>query len=121
MGHHILVVEDEAIIAMDLFLAVEDCGGVGLGPAATVSEALALLSGAASCDGAILDVNLPDGDIGRVLDELEMRNAAVVVHTGFALPPEVRLRHPHVEVFQKPTLSRVLANALAKKLDEAAR
>lgn len=117
MGHQILVVEDEAIIAMDLLLAVEDWGGVGLGPAATVSEALALLNQAKNCDGAILDVNLPDGDIGRVLDELELRKAAVVVHTGFALPPEVRLRHPNVDVFQKPTLSRDLMSALAKKLE----
>ena len=61
-GARILVVEDEAFIALDLVMAIEDAGAIAVGPAATVAEALELISFDPP-DGAILDVNLPDGTV----------------------------------------------------------
>ena len=100
-GARILVVEDEAFIALDLVMAIEDAGAVPVGPAATVAEALELISHDPP-DGAILDVNLPDGHVGPVLDALTSI-AGVVVHTGAGLPPDLRVAHPDVPVFAKPT------------------
>jgi len=100
-GARILVVEDEPFIAFDLQMAVEEHGAVVIGPASTIAEALDLISREA-IDGAIVDVNLPDGTIGPVLDALPKR-VSVVVQTGVGLPPEIRAAHPDVPVFSKPT------------------
>lgn len=100
-GARILVVEDEAFIALDLVMAIEDAGAIAVGPAATVAEALELISFDPP-DGAILDVNLPDGTVGPVLDALASI-AGVVVHTGAGVPADLRAAHPNVPVFAKPT------------------
>jgi len=87
---------------------------VAVGPAATVAEALDFI-GNAPPDGAILDVNLPDGAVGPVLDALP-KTAAVVVHTGMGLPPELKALHPLVPVFSKPTEPALLLRRLAAGL-----
>ena len=109
-----LIVEDEPFIAFDLVYAVEAAGGEPVGPAATVRQALDIIA-ANGIRGAILDVNLPDGHVGPVLEALAGK-AAVVVHTGTALPPEVKERFPDVPVYAKPTPPVVLAQRLASAL-----
>ena len=68
----ILIVEDEALIAMVLADSLEDGGHEVVGPAATMAEALALCE-AAPPELAVLDVNLRDGsngvDVARALLE----------------------------------------------------
>ena len=68
----ILIVEDEALIAMVLADSLEDGGHEVVGPAATMAEALALCE-AAPPELAVLDVNLGDGsngvDVARALLE----------------------------------------------------
>lgn len=113
-GARILVVEDEPFIAFDLKLAIEDMGASAIGPAATIAEALDLIA-AEEPDGAILDVNLPDGTIGRVLDALAS-HVGVVVHTGVGLPPDIRAAHPGVRVFTKPTDPNILLQHIADRL-----
>lgn len=113
-GARILVVEDEPFIAFDLMMAIEEAGAVAVGPAATVAEALDFI-GNEPPDGAILDVNLPDGTVGPVLDALS-KTAGVVVHTGVGLPPDIRAVHPNVPVYSKPTAPAVLLERIAKQL-----
>ena len=62
-------VEDQAIIALDLESAVEESNGQVIGPASTVREALKLLH-TNEVDAAILDANLPDGDVTPVAEQL---------------------------------------------------
>ena len=50
----VLIVEDQLIVALDIQMAVEDANGEVVGPAATVREALELLS-RAKVDAAILE------------------------------------------------------------------
>ena len=106
----VLIVEDEPFIAWDLAQAVESAGGIVIGPAATLAQALALIHGS-GVEAAILDVNLPDGHIGRVLESLR-QHVAVVIHSGVGLPHEVRERFPHVPVYFKPTPAEVLTRRL---------
>jgi CheY-like chemotaxis protein len=113
-GRRILIVEDEPFIAFDLKMAIEDVGAVPIGPAATVAEALDFLT-TENPDGAILDVNLPDGTIDPVLDALP-RDVSAVVHTGVGLAPDVRARHPRIPVFFKPSDPAVLLRRLADGL-----
>lgn len=118
-GLRILVVEDEPFIAFDLMMAIEDAGAIAVGPAATVAEALDFIE-SHTPDGAILDVNLPDGTVGPVLEALWGR-ASVVVHTGMGLPSEIRAVHPGVLVFSKPTEPTLLLRGIASSLGGAAR
>ncbi len=113
-GARILVVEDEPFIAFDLKMAIEDTGASAIGPASTIAEALDLIAHDPP-DGAILDVNLPDGTIGPVLDAL-VAKAGVVVHTGVGLPADIRAAHPNVRVFTKPTEPDILLRHIADKL-----
>ncbi len=68
----ILIVEDEALIAMTLADGLEGGGHRVMGPASTMAEALALCE-AAPPEFAVLDVNLRDGssgvDVARALFE----------------------------------------------------
>ena len=106
----VLIVEDEPFIAWDLAQAVESAGGIVIGPAATLAQALALIQTSA-VEAAILDVNLPDGHIGPVLESLR-QHVAVVIHSGVGLPNEVKERFPHVPVYFKPTTAEVLTRRL---------
>ena len=85
---NVLVVEDQAIIALDLQAALEDAGAHVIGPAATVGKALDLLP--ASVHAAILDANLPDGDVTPVAEELIERGVPFLINTGAAVPLQLR-------------------------------
>ena len=106
---NILIVEDQAIIALDLESAVEEANVIG--PASTVREALKLLH-ANEVDAAILDANLPDGDVTPVAEALIDRKAPFVINTGVAVPLQLR-RYPGLLVFRKPTPSSRLVRELA--------
>ena len=110
----VLVVEDEIFVAFDLASAVEDAGGTTVGPAYTIAQALALIA-KGGIHAAILDVNLPDGHIGPVLEALPLA-LAVVVHSGVGLPPQLKAKFPNVPVFLKPTPSAQLTAHLAREL-----
>jgi DNA-binding response OmpR family regulator len=102
-GLHVLVVEDEPIIAADLAGTVEGGGAVVIGPCSTITEARKFAR-TPQLDAAILDVNLGDGDITPVLEALLARGIPVLVYTGAELPPKLRDRHPDLIVLQKPLL-----------------
>lgn len=59
----ILIVEDEAIIAMDIEDSVEEAGHVSVGWVTTAREAMAALQ-ATTADLVLLDVRLMDGSSG---------------------------------------------------------
>ena len=69
----ILIVEDDAVIAMVLADSLEDAGHEVVGPAATMAEALALCEPAPPPELAPLDIGLGDGssgvDVARALLE----------------------------------------------------
>ncbi|MGV9008062.1 response regulator [Brevundimonas sp.] len=97
----IFVAEDEPFIAFDLTTTIEDAGGVVVGPAATVTEAMALLD-IHPVDAAILDVNLIDRDICPVAELLLARGVPVIFHTGLGVPDELSAKFPNLIVHLKP-------------------
>ena len=111
---NILIVEDQAIIALDLESAVEESNGQVIGPASTVREALKLLH-TNEVDAAILDANLPDGDVTPVAEQLIVAGIPFLINTGVAVPLQLR-RHPGLTVFRKPTPSSRLVRELAALL-----
>jgi CheY-like chemotaxis protein len=111
---NVLIVEDQAIIALDLQVAVEEANAQVIGPAPTVREALDLLD-TDEVHAAILDANLPDGDITPVAEELIDRGVPFVINTGVAVPLNLR-RFPDLPVFRKPTPASRLIRELAGRL-----
>ena len=110
-GAPVLIVEDQVFIALDIAFAVEDAGGTVIGPAPSIKKALELLN-CHSILGAILDVNLPDGDISPVVDRLLHLNIPMVLQSGVGLPAHLESRFPRLIVLIKP----VTATALVTKL-----
>src|SRR3954454_10127358 len=78
----ILVVEDEALIAMDLERIVRCAGCAVLGPVGRAEEALRLAPEERP-DAAILDIELADGDSFAVADALARPRGPLGVGTGF--------------------------------------
>lgn len=99
-GLRVLVVEDEALIAMLVEDALIEAGADVLGPAATVEEALEYFSGAAPA-AAVLDINLAGQVSTPVADRLVEMEIPFVVATGYdaAGLPE---RHRGAPVLSKP-------------------
>ncbi|WP_372786817.1 hypothetical protein [Phenylobacterium sp.] len=98
---YVLVCEDEPFIALTLALAIEDAGGVVVGPAGSVKEALTLLQ-STPVSAAILDVNLADGEITPVLNILVGLGTPLIVQTGVGLPTGFPPRVPPIVVCSKP-------------------
>ena len=73
LGRRVLVVEDEALVAMDLLFSLEDAGAKVLGPAMSLSAALALAELAADIDCAVLDVDIAGQDVYPVARVLQRR------------------------------------------------
>jgi CheY-like chemotaxis protein len=110
-GRHILIIEDEHIVAESLARALRVYGAEVVGPAATVEQALNLLATTARIDGALLDINLRGVRAYAVADDLIARGLPFVFTTGYGTPliPE---RYRHVAVQQKPFHLEDLAEAL---------
>ena len=100
-GLHLLLVEDEFLLALGLAEAASDLGAEVFGPVASVDDALALVDKLPELDAAILDVNLGDSTIYPVADALRARGVPFVFSTATdlaALPERFR----DVTVCRKP-------------------
>lgn len=88
----ILILEDDALIALDLQDIVEGCGHEVVGPCESLAAASAVLAGA--LDFALLDIDLPDGKSFAVATCLEERRIPFAFVSGSRLCdlPE-HLRH----------------------------
>ena len=97
----LLVVEDEALVAMLIEDQLAELGFDVVGPAATVKQALALCYNEA-IDGALLDVNLGGGQRSdAVAAYLESQNIPFVFVTGYG-QSGLGSRFPGRAVLQKP-------------------
>jgi len=83
IGRCVLVVEDDFLIAIHLSDALSELGMQVVGPAASVSQALALLSTPQQVDAALLDVNLGGELVYAVADALLARAIPFVFVTGY--------------------------------------
>lgn len=80
----LLLVEDEALIAMDLEAMIEDLGYSVIGPAASVDQALAILGDLAlPPDAAIVDANLGGSSARPVVEALRTANVPTVIASGY--------------------------------------
>lgn len=116
-GKRILVVEDEALIAVMVEDMLTEMGSVVVGPAATIEQALALAR-AEEIDGAVLDVNVRGERIDPVAEALTERGVPMLFATGYG---EVRLASgATTTVIDKPYTQDKLARGLAAAMGTGA-
>jgi CheY-like chemotaxis protein len=85
-GRRVLVVEDEALVAMMFEDVLLDAGAEVIGPATSVEEALLLIEAAAAGGGvhaATLDINLQGARVSPVADHLAALDVPFVFTTGY--------------------------------------
>jgi DNA-binding LytR/AlgR family response regulator len=118
----ILIVEDEALIALDLAWAIEDAKDEVVGPVATVAEALKLLQllqllQQREIGAAVLDANLLDRDITPVALALIEKHIPFVIHSAIGVPDELRDAFPDLPQVRKPTPPAVVVAQLEAEID----
>ncbi len=99
-GLRVLVVEDDAMVALLEETMLEDLGCQVVGPAARLEEALAL-AGSAEFDCAILDVNLGQTPVFPVADLLAELGRPFAFATGYGAAG-LNEAHKHALVLNKP-------------------
>ena len=103
-GQRILVVEDEALVAMLVADGLSDAGAEVVGPAFSVNKALGLIECAAADGGlsaAVLDINLDGAAVSPVADRLAALGVPFVFATGYGEDCD-RGEHGAAPVLAKP-------------------
>lgn len=117
-GRRILVVEDDALIAMMVEDMLLDLGCRVMGTARGIAEALALVATGEPPDAALLDVNLDGTMVYPLADALRARGVALIFCTGYA-EDVLRETDRGCVVLRKPYRPHELAAALAAALHPA--
>lgn len=112
---HILVAEDEFLLADDLCRDLEGTGAVVVGPVPSVKHALALIASAPAIDAAVLDANLGGEMAFLVADALLAKSVPFIFTSGYD-DAVLKQRYPQVPRCQKPTHFSSVAQALAAAL-----
>jgi len=111
----LLLVEDEALVAIELSRALEDSGWEVVGPAATLEEAFELVAANGSIDAAVLDVNLNGQMVYPLADELETRGVPFLFCSGYETIERAD-RYRYSPVVRKPTSFAILMSELRRIL-----
>lgn len=112
-GRKVLIVEDEALLALELQLTVTDFGAEVVGPAHSLRQAEQLVATTEKIDGAILDVDIAGRDVIPVAHQLNERGVPFIFHTSYGSRADLADLFPKAPVCQKPSSSRQLFAALA--------
>ena len=117
-GRKILIVEDEAPIALSLAAGVAHAGGIAIGPAATVAGAFALMADH-TLDGALLDIRLRGETSFSLADVLAVLGIPFVFVSGLS---SALMPYPHRDrpLFDKPYEMQDVIATLARLLRPAA-
>ena len=110
-GWHILVAEDEPLVALDLELGLGDAGATVLGPFKRCEDAMRD-AGAASLHAAVLDVNLIDGNCEALAVRLRELAVPFVLHTGEWRAEGEVVNRIGAPVVSKPAPISAIVNAL---------
>ncbi len=112
----VMLCEDEFIVALDMQMMLEDFGYDVDGPFPSLRSAFNALDGNLP-DVALLDVNLRDGEVYPLADQLADLGVRLVFHSGHVNDDEIVSRYPDAECCQKPTSSRSLRAALGRQVE----
>jgi DNA-binding response OmpR family regulator len=111
----VLVLEDEALIALNLQDDLQDAGYDVAGPFATCAAALEWL-GTKTPDTAILDAALKDGPCREIALELSRREVPFLIYSGFHEDLQLLAEFQHITWIEKPVPAAVLVEACQQLL-----
>jgi len=111
-GLHVLVVEDQYLIAMDLAERLARAGCSVIGPAPTVRQALQEIAGA-PLDGALLDIHLSGEQSFPVAELLTARGVPFFFLSGYDSTAIVPDEFAHAPRLTKPVDFDALIKAVA--------
>jgi DNA-binding response OmpR family regulator len=106
-GRSILVIEDNAIIAMDVVQGLQ-AAGASVSKARTLSDALRKVE-CPNLSAAVLDYALNDDDASPICDRLDRKNIPFVVYSGYDYVEGPCSEGKHV---RKPVPPNVLVHAV---------
>jgi CheY-like chemotaxis protein len=114
-GRRVLIVEDEALVAMLLETMIEDMGCRPVGPVGTIDEALDVVANDGALDVALLDVNVAGRDVFPVAEALTAKGVPFVFSTGYGEGGLADAWRGHPTV-QKPFTEAAIRDALRRSL-----
>jgi DNA-binding NtrC family response regulator len=111
-GKSVLIIEDEALIALSVESCLLDTGAAIVKIANSIATAQSTLDDGVAFDAAIVDLHLVDGNASPLIQILSERKIPVVISTG----DEIDLEHPAlsnaVAILQKPHTDTDLIEAI---------
>jgi CheY-like chemotaxis protein len=115
-GNRVMIVEDEALVAMVVTESLTTLGCTVVGPFSRCSEAIAAIE-ADDIDAAILDVNLDGEMVYPLADMLADRGVPFIFVTGYGAE-SIDRRFKHIPVIQKPVERHVLQRIFVPLADD---
>jgi CheY-like chemotaxis protein len=115
----VLVVEDEPLISMLIEEMLTELGYAVIGPAATVSDALAAVEANHNISCALLDFQLKGERTLAVADLLINRHIPFAFVTGFGLLAIENCRHGRAPSLPKPFTMKMLTTLLGQIVPHA--
>jgi len=115
-ARRVLVVEDEAIVALALTSALTNEGWETVGPATTIEDAYQLLGDAQPPDVAILDINLDGVPIYPLAQILQARDIPFVFYSGYS-NPALDPRFQNVPLIGKPARVHTINSELRRLVE----
>lgn len=97
----VFVAEDEFIVGLDLCQTVAEAGYQVQGPFDDLSSAM-LAYQKEKPDVAILDVQLGDGIVYALAEQMMAENVPVIFHSGQRTTEEMSARYPQAQSLSKP-------------------
>lgn len=114
-GRHVLIVEDEVLIALDIESALEDRGADVTGPVTRLADGLKVANDDSTrFDCAVLDINLQGEDVFPIAEILEKRGVPFLFHTGHGDSNTLRKQFANAPVCNKPFQTERLVSELEK-------
>ena len=116
-GKTVMVVEDEAILALDLSLTIEDAGARVVGPIHRLEHALQRRT-LQDLDAAVLDVDVNGQEVFPLADRLTAAGIPFVFHTGRRETDVLSKSYGQIRVLRKPCLSDQIVETLDRLVEE---
>ena len=110
-GRRILVVEDEILLSLDICAQIECCGGVVVGPAATLADGHALLQTGPKPDGGILNIRIGRQLVYPLADDLIAADVPIIFASSES-KASIPYEYENIPLVAKPINMVVIARYL---------
>ena len=110
-GLRVLIVEDEALVALDLEMTVRGEGGTVVGPYGRLGAAMRAAD-EATFDLAVLDIMLGREEVYPLARRLKERGVPFLFHSGHGDPGALRAEFPKALFCPKPCAPQVIVDTL---------